>query len=262
MLDDVPGLYFDGLAGVIQLRRPREHNRLDPSDITVIRQHLDAIQQRGEIRAVVFSALGQQTFSSGYTIQAIVETLDHRFEELLDIIEQYALPTICALNGSVYGGATDLALCCDFRIGVRGARMFMPAAKFGLHYYPGGLRRYVKQLGLTQAKRIFLTAQTLSDEDMNRIGFLTELVQPDQLETTVRRYVEAISACEPLAVMSMKRQMNAIAANAPGSTTSREDFERSLGSEELIRRVAFSHNLNDKAMVNSTTCPKKITDDE
>lgn len=237
MLDDVPGLDYDGPAAVIQLRRPREHNRIDPADIGVIRGHLDAIRQRSESRVVVFTASGQQTFSSGYTIQAIVDTLDHRFEDLLDVIEDYPLPTICALNGSVYGGGTDLALCCDFRIGVRGVRMFMPAAKFGLHYYPGGLRRFVTQLGLTQAKRIFLTAQTIGDEDMNRIGFLTELVQREQLDATVRGYVEAIAACEPLAVVSMKRQMNAIAGNAPEAARRRDDFERSLRSEELVRRV-------------------------
>lgn len=237
MLDDVPGLNYDGPAAIIQLRRPREHNRIDPADIGVIRDHLDAIRQHSESRVVVFTASGQQTFSSGYTIQAIIKTLDHRFEDLLDVIEGYPLPTICALNGSVYGGGTDLALCCDFRIGVRGVRMFMPAAKFGLHYYPGGLRRFVTQLGLTQAKRIFLTAQTIGDEDMNRIGFLTELVQREQLDATVRGYVEAIAACEPLAVVSMKRQMNAIAANAPEAATCRDDFERSFRSEELVRRV-------------------------
>jgi len=237
MLDDVPGLHYDGPAAVIQLRRPREHNRIDPADIQVIRDHLEAIRQRSESRVVVFTASGQQTFSSGYTIQAIIETLDHRFEDLLDVIENYPLPTLCALNGSVYGGGTDLALCCDFRIGVRGVRMFMPAAKFGLHYYPGGLRRFVTQLGLTQAKRIFLTAQTIGDEDMNRIGFLTELVQREQLDATVRGYVEAIAVCEPLAVGSMKRQMNAIAGNALEAAGCRDDFERSLRSEELVRRV-------------------------
>lgn len=244
MHEGLPALRYEGAAGVIELRRPREHNRIDPADIGVIRAHLDAIRQRAESRVVVFTGAGHQTFSSGYTIQAIVETLDHSFEELLDAVEDYPLPTICALNGSAYGGATDLALCCDFRIGVRGTRMFMPAAKFGLHYYPGGLRRYVTQLGLTQAKRIFLTAQTISDDEMIRIGFLTELVEPDQLEPAVRRYVEAIAACEPLAVMSMKRQMNAIAGNAADAATCRTDFERSLRSEELVRRVAFSRDRN------------------
>lgn len=240
MHDDIPGLEYDGTSATIRLRRPSHHNRIDPRDIAVIRAHLDEIQRRGESRAVVFTGLGDRTFSSGYTIHAIVEKLDQSFEELLDTIENYSLPTICALNGSAYGGATDLALCCDFRIGVRGSQMFMPAAKFGLHYYPGGLRRYIAILGLAQAKRIFLTTQTIGAEEMNRIGFLTELVDREELESTVRRYIEAISVCEPLTLSSLKRQMNAIANNEPEAATAREDYERTLRSAELKRRVNSS----------------------
>jgi len=46
------------------------------------------------------------------------------------------LPFIAALNGTVYGGSTDLALACDFRIGVEGMRLSMPAARLGTVYYP------------------------------------------------------------------------------------------------------------------------------
>ncbi len=95
-------------------------------------------------------------------------------EALLDAIEHFALPTIAVLNGCVYGGATDLALCCDGRLGVTGTRMFMPAARFGLHHYPGGLRRYVSALGAAQAKSF--SPATRCGEEMLRVGFLTELV--------------------------------------------------------------------------------------
>jgi enoyl-CoA hydratase/carnithine racemase len=42
--------------------------------------------------------------------------------------------TICALNGSVYGGATDVVLACDLRIGLQGLEWRMPATALGLHY--------------------------------------------------------------------------------------------------------------------------------
>lgn len=237
MNDNIPQLEHDGGCSTIRLCRPREHNRIDPLDIPVIHEYLDEILKRDQTRIVVFSAVGNKTFSSGYTIQAILKNLDHRFEALLDTIEHYPLPTLCALNGSVYGGATDLALCCDFRLGVRGSRMFMPAAKFGLHYYPGGLRRYISHLGLSQTKKLFLTAATIDDEEMKRIGFLTELVEHDQLPTRVNDYVEAIIACEPNVLMSLKRQINAIAAGDTAAAVCREDFETSLRSDELAQRL-------------------------
>jgi enoyl-CoA hydratase/carnithine racemase len=45
---------------------------------------------------------------------------------------------VCALNGSVYGGATDLMLACDLSVGLPGVEFRMPATALGLHYYPGG----------------------------------------------------------------------------------------------------------------------------
>lgn len=243
--DERPGLEYAESVATICLRRPREHNRIDPGDIDIMQSYLAEIKQRPEIKAVVFTALGDKTFSSGYTIDAIVETLDSRFENLLDTIEHFPAPTICALNGSVYGGATDLALCCDFRIGVRGSRMFMPAAKFGLHYYPGGLRRYVTQLGLTEAKRLFLTACAIDDEHMKRIGFLTDLVERSLLKEKVKEYTDAICGCAPVAVASMKRQLNAIAAAESAAMTQRDDYEKSLRSEELKSRIkAVAKNKN------------------
>ena len=182
---------------------------------------------------LVLTGTGNATFSSGFTVDAIANRLDRSFEDLLDTVEQFPLPTLCALNGSVYGGATDLALCCDFRIGVHGSRMFMPAARFGLHYYPGGLRRYVTVLGVAQAKRLFLTAQTLDALEMLRAGFLTELVYKRALGTKVAEYVGALELCEPAVVASMKQQLNAIATGIPGAMHERTKYEASLQSQEL-----------------------------
>jgi enoyl-CoA hydratase/carnithine racemase len=187
---------------------------------------------------VVTTGTGARTFSSGYTIEAIQKRLDRGFEDLLDALERFPLPTLCALNGSVYVGATDLALCCDFRIGVRGSRMFMPGARFGLHYYPGGLRRYVAALGATQAKRLFITAQALDAAEMLRIGFLTELVDRHRLAARIAAYAAALDDCAPGVVNSMKRQIDAIAGGDVEAKRSRDDYETSLQSAELRRRLA------------------------
>lgn len=236
--DAPPSLTVRGSVASIRFERPGEHNRIDPDDIAVLRAHLDRIAATPSLRAVVFQGAGDKTFSSGFTIGAILERLDRSFEELLDAIEQFALPTIAVISGGVYGGATDLALCCDLRIGVVGCRMFMPAVRFGLHYYPGGLRRYVSALGLAQTKRIFLTGLTLRAEEMLRVGFLTELVARGNLEATLADTLSNIEQCEPAVLRSMKRQLNAIAAGERGEANSRAAYEASLRSDELKRRLA------------------------
>jgi enoyl-CoA hydratase/carnithine racemase len=238
MPEGPPSLAVAGSVATIRFERPREHNRIDPDDIAVLRDHLRRVAALPAVRAVVFRGAGGKTFSSGFTIGAILERLDRSFEDLLDAVEQFPLPTIAVLNGGVYGGATDLALCCDWRIGVPGTRMFMPAARFGLHYYPRGLRRAVAAVGLAQAKRIYLTGVTLRAEEMLRIGFLTELVARGRLEPTLCELLAAIEQCAPAVVQSMKRQLNAIAASDSAAAHSRTAYEASLGSAELKRRLA------------------------
>ncbi len=238
MIDDTaPSLNIEGARATIRLRRPLEHNRIDPSDLAILLDHFEQARSNKDVRVLVVTGTGHKTFSSGYTVAAIREHLDDRLERVLDTLESLPLPVVCALNGSVYGGAIDLALCCDFRIGVKGSRMFMPAAKFGLHYYPGGLRRYVTRLGLNSAKRLFLTAQAMDADEMLRIGFLTELVAMDELEPAVARYVDALVECEPRVVALMKLHLNQTADGNIDITAQRAAYEQSLRSEELARRL-------------------------
>lgn len=235
--DDVPQFSIEGPRATIRFCRPAEHNRIDPEDLSVLLGHFQRTLADKSVRALVITGSGGKTFSSGYTISAIREQLDDRFENMLDTLESLPLPVICAVNGSVFGGATDLALACDFRIGIRGSRMLMPAAKFGLHYYPGGIRRYVTRLGLSAAKKLFLTAQTIEAEEMLRIGFLTELVESDQLDGTVTRYVDSIAVCEPVVVAAMKRHLNMTANGDVNLAALRADYDLSLRSPELARRL-------------------------
>ena len=124
------------------------------------------------------------------------------------------VPTIAALNGSVYGGATDLALACDFRIGVKGIRLLMPAARLGIVYYASGIRRYVTRLGVAAAKKLFMTARPIDAEEMLRIGYLDEIVAPEDLMTRVEEFSGTLAANAPLAVAGLKRAINEAASGA------------------------------------------------
>src|SRR5262249_57640427 len=119
--------------------------------------------------------------------------------------------TICRLNGGVYGGATDLALACDFRIGVDTAEMFMPAAQRGLHYYKSGIMRYVSRLGADNAKRLFLTAEKIDAPEMLRIGYLTAMVPANALDAEIDRLATLLADNAPVAMRGMKHTINQIA---------------------------------------------------
>ena len=224
----------------LRLARPAEHNRLDPLDVDALHALFAALataEPATRPRWLAITGSGERTFSSGYTLQSIRGELDDRFERMIDALESLPLPTLAALNGSVYGGATDLALACDFRIGVTGTRMFIPPARIGLHYYPGGLRRYVTRLGLTAASKLMLTGQAIDDEEMLRIGFLTERVAPGELDAAVGRWHAAIAATDPGVVASMKAAMHAIANGSADWPALQAAYAASVRSETLAHRL-------------------------
>src|SRR5437867_1513155 len=195
----------DGRA-VVRLNRPREHNRLEPADLAVLRDTFGLVDADPTIRVLVLTGTGK-SFSSGFHIGALADRLAGKggaeedrdgFERMVDRLEALRVPTIAALNGSVYGGATDLALACDFRIGVEGMRLLMPAARLGIVYYESGIRRYVTRLGVAAAKKLFMTAQPIEAAEMLRIGYLDEIVAPDDLPARAHALASILSSNAPL----------------------------------------------------------------
>jgi enoyl-CoA hydratase/carnithine racemase len=209
-----PTLAVEGAVATIRLNRPEVHNRIEPADLIVLHGLLDRIEAEPGLRVLVLTATGK-SFSAGFHIGALGGSEEKQDEDAFgrfaDRLERVRLPSICALNGGVYGGATDLALACDFRIGVTGMAMFMPAARLGLHYYPGGLQRYVSRLGLNTAKRMFLLAERFEAEDLLRVGYLDELVPPERLMPRVAEIAATLAENAPLAVQGMKAALNDIA---------------------------------------------------
>lgn len=231
-----PQLTITGARAEIRLNRPRQHNRLENSDIILLRQHFAAIDAARDVRVLVVTGNGP-TFCSGYDLGSLrgggerVEGAS--FEHLTDELERLRPPTICALNGPVYGGGTDLALACDFRIGIEGMRMFMPAARIGLQYYPGGLRRYTTRLGLGAAKKLFLTAQPIQADEMLRIGYLDEIVPASGLAARVDELAETLAGLAPLALEGMKKALNDIARAELNDDAARDASARVRKSEDV-----------------------------
>ncbi|MEM7407509.1 MAG: enoyl-CoA hydratase/isomerase family protein [Pseudomonadota bacterium] len=203
----------------IRLNRPAKMNRIEPADLAALAEHIAAVDANESVRVLILTGNGK-IFSAGYHLGDLDERKSGRtsepadgpdFEAVANALETCRVPTICALNGSVYGGGTDLALACDFRIGVVDTQMLMPASKLGVHYYLGGMQRYVARLGLAAAKRLFLTARPIDTDEMLRIGYLDDAVQKTELEATVDELAQVLARNAPLSVQHMKRALNDIA---------------------------------------------------
>src|SRR6202022_1698168 len=217
-MPSTPVLAIQSARATTRLNRPKHLNRLQPEDLDALITLFDRIESDPAIRVMVLTGTGR-AFSAGYDLGSIAEraasapeqTAGSAFEIVVNRLEDLAIPTICARNGGVYGGSTDLALACDFRIGVDTCEMFMPAARLGLHYYKSGIRRYVSRLGADNARKLFLTAQKIGAVEMLRIGYLTAMAPAEALDQEVDKLATILGGNAPVAMRGMKRAINEIA---------------------------------------------------
>ena len=127
---------------------------------------------------------------------------------MTDLLAEAKIPTICAINGNLFGGGAELALSCDFRIAIRNIKMRVPASALGLCYPISGIHRYVERLGHNAAKRILLAAESLSDSQLLEMGFIERIEDLNEFETVVNQYAINLSELAPLAVRAMKQIIN------------------------------------------------------
>lgn len=223
----------------ITLQRPEQHNAIEAQDVARLHAHLATIRAHESVRVLLLTGAGS-TFCSGASLAQIEsgEMTGAMFETLVEDLDAVPVPTVCALNGSAYGGGAELALACDFRFGVRGCRLAVPAARLGLAYPLGGLRRYVSLLGPGVASRLLLAAEELGADELHRVGFLQRVVAAEELEDAARELTDRLAGLAPLAVQAMKRVLRDIAAGTLDEAEARALIERCSDSADFREGLA------------------------
>lgn len=225
---------IQGSLAAITFCRPEKHNALEIADLEALDLALIGLAGRADIRTLVFYAQGK-SFCAGVDFGAVSghDWRDNPLERVSDRLENLPFPTLCVLQGGVYGGGTDLALACDFRLGAKGIRCFIPPAKLGIQYHPHGLKRAVTRLGLGPAKRLFLATETFDDAEMLRTGFLDWLVEPEALNDRAQALAATLDGLAPQAVRGMKHSLNEIAAGLFDERAARDRAANSFRTEDF-----------------------------
>ncbi len=226
-------LTVDGHIATLRFVRPEEHNRIRPEDLETLAWRLREVEENREIRALILASSGK-TFSAGFDIASIAAGAPQRFEEVADLLAATRVPSIAAIQGGVYGGAVDLALACDFRIGTDAVELMVPAARLGIPYHPSGIERLLHRLGVNAAKRILLLCEKLDATALLEIGYLDEIVSTDLLEACAMERAGQLASVAPMAAEAVKHQLRrfdrAVAERAVGRCLASEDHKEGVAA--------------------------------
>ena len=174
----------DGGYWIAVIDRPDKANSLTPEMLERLCEIAEAAR---EAQVLVLTGVGK-VFSAGADLEAARAGLatSPLWERLSGAIARLPGLTICALNGTLAGGAMGMALACDLRIAVQGAKFFYPVMKLGFLPQPSDPVRLAALVGPSRAKMILMAGQKIPADEALQWGLIDRIVAPDALMTEAR----------------------------------------------------------------------------
>jgi crotonobetainyl-CoA hydratase len=114
-------------------------------------------------------------------------------------------PVIAAVNGVATGGGFETALACDLIVAAETAVFALPEPRVGLAALAGGLHRLPRAIGVKRAMGMILTSRRVSAREGLDLGFVNEVVPPDDLMPAARRWAATIAEASPMSVRASKQ---------------------------------------------------------
>ena len=233
----------------LTLNRPEKRNALTPEMLVQLYQVLKRHASEDRVRVVIIRGAGDKAFSSGYDINAIPTGVSPEVEKLLqnkspfelavESIVDFPYPVIAMLNGFAFGGACDLAVACDMRIAAEHVQMGMVPARLGMVYFPEGLQRFVRAIGLPRTKEMFFTARRYKTDRLKEMGLVDHVLPRKELVAFTHALAEEIAANAPLSLKGTKRILNLL------STSDRLNAQQQAEAKKLVQASLESADLKE-----------------
>lgn len=172
----------------------------------------EAIGKRMDVHCVLLTGAGNRAFCAGLDLKeflaAKVEDDPHRaaiVRRTFAAIRHCAIPVVAAVNGPALGAGCVIASVADIRIAANNATFGMPEINVGRC---GGTAHMGRHLPPGLLRRMFFTGKPISAEEAFRVGFVDEVVAPEQLQETAMALATTISEKAPLGLRLGKQAMN------------------------------------------------------
>lgn len=193
----------DGGLWVVTINRPEKANSLTEAMLTELAEIAEDAQSA---RCLILTGAGK-VFSAGADLDEARAGLATSavWERLSTAIAALPGLTIAALNGTLAGGATGIALACDLRIAVPHAKFFYPVMKLGFLPQPSDPTRLAALIGPARAKLMLMGGQKFTAEEALTFGLIDRIVEPDTLLQAARDIAADTLAANPEIATGIKQ---------------------------------------------------------
>ena len=199
-----------GVAAWITLNRPTVRNALSLAVNRRLKELADELGNDRAVRAIVITGAGD-AFCAGADLKERKGVPASEAKPYIDAISgaidawaRIPKPTICALNGSAYGGGLELALACDLRLIVEGAELGLTEVRLGIMPGAGGTQRLPRLIGVAAAKELILLGRRVGSERALALGLVMAVVPQGGLGAAVDGLLGELAGCAPRSLQLAK----------------------------------------------------------
>lgn len=236
---------IEGYVGILTLNRPERRNALTMEMRERLALDLKEFELDSHVRVVILQGAAP-SFCAGVDLNETVPSAGHILADApVSVSAPFAAftkPLFASVNGAAAGGGLEIALACDFIIASTTAKFLLPEVRIGSLPGGGGTQRLVRALPRSIAARMLYTGDAMDAASALAYGLVTELVEPEVLETRALALATQIAANAPLSLAAIKQCLK-VAANSPldvGLAVERGLWGQLTTSEDRVEgRTAF-----------------------
>jgi enoyl-CoA hydratase/carnithine racemase len=193
----------------VTLNRPDKANALTVAMLEDLDQIFAEAAQDETLRVLIVTGAGERVFCAGADLgearDANAITTNPVWERMSQRLFDLPCLTIAALNGTLAGGGFALALACDLRIAVPGAKFFYPVLKNGFLPQPSDVQRMNALIGPSRARLILLAGQKLTADEALAFGLIDRIVPAEQFAAMLDDLSAAAMTAEAHTLTAIKR---------------------------------------------------------
>ena len=237
-----------GAVAWVTLNRPEVRNALTPDMRNRLIEVVEEVVADLELRCLVITGAGegfctgadirgassrQGSGSGERTAGAARDVIVNGVQRLFRALWNLEVPTIAAVNGTAAGFGCHLAWMCDLVIASDNARFIEAFTRRGIVPDGGGAYLLPRLVGLQKAKEIVFFADSWTATEAERIGLVTKVVAPSELEKATTEWAERLAAGPTKALGLAKRLLN---------RSLEQTLDQSLAEEALVQELVTGTN--------------------
>lgn len=224
----------DGHVATITFNRPEKLNAMTPEMAEALLDAVARCNREDDIRAVIVTGTGR-AFCAGSDIKALDSYATpwafRNRGEYCDALRSIRKPTIAAVNGHAFGGGLEMALACDIRIAVPGAKLGAPEIKLGWIGGGGMAAMLAQSAGMSNAALMLMTGEPITTDTALGWGLVSELHEGEALAARARQIADQIAANAPIAAETAKTNLQAVHSMP---------FDKAVAYERDLQTICFA----------------------